>query len=87
VIERHRDKALTGLELNGAAERAMLRHGQARLLMALFIGVVLLLGYPAVAVIETVQQAIGAPVLFLYVFGVWALAIGCAALILERPRS
>jgi hypothetical protein len=58
-----------------------------RLLVALFLGMALLLNFPAVAVIEAIQAATGWPLVPLYVFGVWALAILAAAVIIERRRG
>jgi hypothetical protein len=65
----------------------MARHDQARLLVALFVLVVALLEFPAVAVVEAIERATHLPLTFGYVFGVWALAIAGAAWILERRRS
>jgi hypothetical protein len=48
---------------------------------------VLLVNFPAVAVIEAIQAATGWPLVPLYVFGVWALAILAAALVTEGRRG
>jgi hypothetical protein len=58
-----------------------------RLLIALFLAMTLLVNFPAIAVIEAVQAATGAPLVPLYVFGVWALAILAAALVTEGRRG
>lgn len=63
------------------------RHRQGRLLAALLLLLILLLGYPAVLVVEAIQHQVGLPVLPVWVFGIWALIILAAALIVERPRE
>lgn len=63
------------------------RQPQGRLLGALLLLLCLLLGYPAVLVVEAIQHHLGRPVLPVWVFGVWALIILAAAVIVERPRE
>ncbi len=65
----------------------MARQRQGRLLGALLLLLFLLLGYPAVLVVEELQHHLGRPVLPVWVFGTWGLIILAAALILEQPRE
>ena len=60
------------------------RNRELRLSAALAIGTLLLLQYPVVQLVEAAQSLSGRPYLLFYVFGVWALSIAGAALILER---
>lgn len=61
------------------------RQRQGRLLAALLLLVVVLLGYPAVLLVEALQQSSGRPLLPLWVFGVWAAVIIAAGVVVERP--
>lgn len=58
-----------------------------RLLVALFLAMALLLNFPAIAVVEAIQAATGRPLVPVYVFAVWALAILAAAMITESRRG
>jgi hypothetical protein len=62
----------------------MIRTRQGKLLVVLFLAVTLALNFPVVTIVEAAQQAIGIAWVPLYIFGVWALAILGAALLLER---
>jgi hypothetical protein len=57
---------------------------QGKLLVALFLALTLALNFPALTVVEAAQGVIGIAWVPLYVFGVWALAILGAAVLLER---
>lgn len=61
------------------------RQRQGRLLAALLVLFVVLLGYPAVLLVEALQQTTAQPLLPIWVFGVWGLVILVAAIIVERP--
>ncbi len=62
----------------------MIGKRQAKLLGALVIGAALALNFPALTIVEALQAATGPVGEPIYVFGVWAVAILAAALILER---
>jgi ABC-type thiamin/hydroxymethylpyrimidine transport system permease subunit len=63
------------------------RQRQGRLLATLLVLFVVLLGYPAVLLVEALQQSTTKALLPLWIFGVWGLVILCAALIVERPGA
>ena len=53
-------------------------------LVALFLLGLLLLNYPILYLFEKAGEVAGVPLLFAYVFMVWALLIGLMALVLEK---
>ena len=53
-------------------------------LAALFLLGFLLLNYPLLTLFAGVSQVLGIPVLYAYVFVVWALFIGLMALVVEK---
>jgi peptidoglycan/LPS O-acetylase OafA/YrhL len=55
-------------------------------LVAVFLLGLALLNFPMLAVVDAGDRLFGLPVLFAYLFGVWALLIGCLALIVEGRR-
>ena len=55
-------------------------------LVAVFLLGALLFNYPLLSLFNRAAYVAGIPVLYLYIFGAWALLIGLAALIVERPR-
>lgn len=55
--------------------------------MALFLTGLLLLYSPLVHLFDRPESWMGLPVLYVYLFGVWALLIGLAAWILSRAGS
>jgi hypothetical protein len=64
----------------------MIRTRQGRWLVVLFLAVALAFNFPAITVVEAVQAASGVAWVPFYIFGIWALAILGAALLLERRR-
>ena len=52
-------------------------------LIALFLLGVVLVNFPLLAVVDAGDRLFGLPALFAYLFGAWALLIGCLALIVE----
>jgi hypothetical protein len=56
-----------------------------RLAVVFLLGV-LLFNYPLLALFNRTATLAGIPVLYLYIFGAWALLIGLAALVVERSR-
>jgi hypothetical protein len=56
-----------------------------RLVVAFLVGV-LLFNYPLLALFNRPATVAGIPVLYLSIFGAWALVIGFAALVVERSR-
>jgi hypothetical protein len=56
-------------------------------LLTLFLGALLALFSPLVAEIEPLRRWLGIPALYLYLFGVWGLAIALAAWIVSRGRD
>lgn len=57
-----------------------------RLIVMLVIGVIAL-NYPLLALFSKVKLLFGIPVLYLYIFTIWAVFIACVAFILEKPSS
>lgn len=57
-----------------------------RLIGILAIGLVVL-NYPLLSLFSKVKLLFGIPVLYFYIFAVWALFILCVALILEKSAS
>lgn len=57
-----------------------------RLIGILIIGVIVL-NYPLLSLFSKVKLVFGVPVLYLYIFAVWSLFIGCVALVLEKKTS
>ena len=53
-------------------------------LVALFLLGVLLLNYPLLDLFTSPDRVLGIPVLYAYVFLVWALIIGLMALVVEK---
>ena len=51
--------------------------------MALFLLGVLLLNFPLLPLVDQPFVVLGVPLLYAYVFAVWALLIGLMALVLE----
>ncbi len=56
-----------------------------RLVVVFLLGA-LLFNYPLLALFNRTASVAGIPVLYLYIFGAWALLIGLAALVVERSR-
>jgi hypothetical protein len=56
-------------------------------LLTLFLGALLALFSPLVTRIEHAGAWLGIPVLYLYLFGIWGLAIAIAAWIVSRGRD
>ncbi len=56
------------------------------LIVILIIGVIAL-NYPFLTLFSKVKLVFGLPVLYLYLFTVWFIFIGCVAAILERRSS
>ncbi len=55
-------------------------------LVALFLLGVLLFNYPLLALPSRTTQLFGIPLLYVYIFGAWALFIGLLAFVVERKR-
>ena len=53
-------------------------------LVALFLLGCLLLNYPLVSLFAGTEQVLGVPLLYVYVFFVWALLIALVAIVVER---
>ncbi len=53
-------------------------------LLALFLLGCLLFNYPLLALFNWPSLVFGIPVLFIYVFGAWALLIGLLAFVIEK---
>ncbi|MDX9698149.1 MAG: hypothetical protein RBT55_01075 [Rhodocyclaceae bacterium] len=65
-----------------------MRNGLARQrLTAVFLFAVLLFNYPLLSLFDRGEFVFGMPVLFLFLFIVWAAVIAAVALIAERRRS
>jgi hypothetical protein len=60
------------------------RRGQ-RLAVVFVVGL-LVFNYPLMSLASTDTTLFGIPVLYLYLFGSWALIVGTMALIIERRR-
>jgi hypothetical protein len=56
-----------------------------RLVVVFLLGVVLF-NYPLLALFNRTASIVGIPVMYVYIFGAWALLIGLAALVIERSR-
>ena len=56
-------------------------------LVALFLLGVLLLNYPLLNLFAYSGEVLGIPVLYAYVFAVWALLIGLMALVVEKRKD
>ena len=56
-------------------------------LVALFLLGVLLLNYPLLNLFAAPNLVLGIPVLYAYVFAVWALLIGLMTLVLEKRKD
>ena len=56
-------------------------------LVALFLLGVLLLNYPLLNLFVAPSLLLGIPVLYAYVFAVWALLIGLMTLVLEKRKD
>ena len=53
-------------------------------LVALFLAGALMFNYPLLALFDRADTAFGIPVLYVYIFGAWALLIALLALVVER---
>ena len=56
-------------------------------LVALFVLGLLLLNYPLINLFSGSAQVFGVPLLYAYVFAVWALLIVLVALVVEKRRN
>jgi hypothetical protein len=56
-------------------------------LVALFLLGLLLLNYPLLNLFANANRVVGIPLLYAYVFAVWALFIGLMALVVERHKD
>ena len=56
-------------------------------LVALFLLGLLLFNYPLLHLFSGSGQILGVPLLYAYIFAVWALLIGLMALVVERDRD
>ena len=56
-------------------------------LVALFLLGLFLLNYPLLNLFASASQVLGIPVLYAYVFAVWALLIGLMALVVEKRKD
>ena len=56
-------------------------------LVALFLLGLLLFNYPLLHLFAGQGQILGIPLLYAYIFAVWALLIGLMALVVERDRD
>jgi hypothetical protein len=56
-------------------------------LAALFLLGCLLLNYPLVSLFSGTAEIFGVPLLYIYVFGAWAVVIGLMAVVVERSRN
>jgi hypothetical protein len=56
-------------------------------LVALFLLGLLLLNYPLLNLFANTNHILGIPLLYAYVFAVWALLIGLMALVVERRKD
>ena len=55
-------------------------------LVALFLLGVLLFNYPLLALSSRATQLFGIPLLYVYIFGAWALFIALLAFVVERKQ-
>lgn len=55
-------------------------------LVGLFLLGVLLFNYPLLALFSRVTEVFGIPLVYLYIFGAWALFIALLARVVERNR-
>lgn len=65
------------------------KHRNERLIVLLIAGL-LFLNYPLLSLFSQIRLLFGIPVLYLYIFTVWTIFIGCMAVILEKktfPKS
>ena len=60
--------------------------GTGQRLVALFALGVALFNFPLLALFDRTATAFGVPVLYVYIFCVWALLIALLALVIERGR-
>lgn len=58
-----------------------------RRLVALFVAGCVLLGYPLLTVYSVPKTIGGLPVLYVVIFGIWAVLIGTSAVILHRASG
>lgn len=56
-------------------------------LVALSLLGLLAFNYPLLSLFATPVEVLGIPILYAYVFGVWALLIGLMALVLEKRND
>lgn len=55
-----------------------------RLVAILFLGIISL-NYPLLSLFSKNSLFLGIPILYLYIFSIWAILIICIAFILEKP--
>ena len=55
-------------------------------LIALFVLGCLLFNYPVLSLFNVPGEALGVPVLYVYIFAAWALLVGLMALVVEARR-
>jgi len=55
-------------------------------LVGLFLLGVLLFNYPLLALFSRATEVLGIPLIYLYIFGAWALFIALLARVIERNR-
>lgn len=60
--------------------------GSGQRLVALFALGVALFNFPLLALFDRAATAFGIPVLYVYIFSVWAVLIALLALVIERRR-
>jgi hypothetical protein len=56
-------------------------------LAAIFLMGCVLLNYPILSLFTRPVAIAGVPLLYAYIFGVWALLIGLMVVVIERPRD
>ncbi|MGZ6126083.1 MAG: hypothetical protein ACXWLR_14035 [Myxococcales bacterium] len=56
-------------------------------LAAIFLMGCVLLNYPILSLFARRVAIAGIPLLYAYIFGVWALLIGLMVVVIERPRE
>jgi hypothetical protein len=55
-------------------------------LAAIFLLGCVLLNYPILFLFNSPESFFGIPLLYIYIFGIWALLIGLMAIVIERLR-
>lgn len=56
-------------------------------LVAVFLLGCVLFNYPLLSLFNKPWKILGVPLLYIYIFGAWALLIGVMAYVIERPRD